>query len=95
MHRAPDHLVALERARWLAELGEAIVQAQKLSWRLGVEEGCHEARQLYAALEAARTEVDSLRRGDWAEARTEIDPQWLKRLMHESAGLKPSTSGAG
>ena len=85
MHRAPDQVVALERARWLAELAQAIAQAQKLAWRLGVAEGDNEeARELYARLEAVASEVDSLRFGGWIEVRREIDPAWLEGLIsHE------------
>ena len=86
MHRARDQAVALERARWLAELAHAIVHAQRLAWRLGVAEGdSEEARELYARLEAARCEVDSLRFGDWTDARTEVDPDWFRGLIDGSA----------
>jgi len=57
----PDHAAAVERVRWLAELGHAVAQAQKLAWRLSVAEGnLEEARQLYARLEAVRIELESL-----------------------------------
>ena len=53
-----------ERARWLAELAEAIEDAKRVAWRLGFGEGNDsEARELYAQLEAARAEVEALRRG--------------------------------
>ena len=82
MHRAPDQVVALERTRWLAELAQAIAQAQRLAWRLGVAEGdSEEARDLYARLEAVRSEVDSLRFGRWVDVGQEIDPAWLERLI--------------
>ena len=80
MLRARDQLVALERARWLTELAQAVAQAQKIVWSLGVVDGDdEEARELYARLEAVRTEVDSLRFGSWA--REEVDPRWLRSLM--------------
>jgi hypothetical protein len=69
----------LERARWLDELTNAISQAQGLAWRLD----CEEARQLYARLEAVRSEVASLRFGDWVAVRKEVDPVWLKRLLDD------------
>ena len=82
MPRVRDHLVALERSRWLADLAQAIAQAQKLAWSLGVIDGDdEEARELYARLEAVRSEVDSLRFGGWA--RTEVDAGWLESLMPE------------
>jgi hypothetical protein len=82
LHSAPDQVVALERARWLDELINAISQAQRLAWCLGVAEcDSEEARQLYARLEAVRGEVDSLRFGNWVAVRKEIDPKWLERLL--------------
>jgi hypothetical protein len=88
LHRAPDQIVALERARWLAELGEAIAQAQKLAWRLGVAEGdSEEARALYARLEVVRTEVESLRFDGWGDVRREIDPALLDSLIPDHPWL--------
>ena len=82
MHRARTQAAALDRARWLDDLDEAISQAQRLTWRLGVKDGdSEEARQLYARLEAARLEVASLRYGDWVAVRTEVDPQWLESFL--------------
>ncbi|HEX6740601.1 MAG TPA: hypothetical protein VF079_02250 [Sphingomicrobium sp.] len=57
-----------------------------MTWSLGVAEGdSEEARTLYARLEAIRGEVESLRFGDWAEIRPEIDPKWLDGLAGASA----------
>ena len=82
MQNAPDELVALERARWLDELTSAISHAQKLAVELGLSDGgCAQARELYARLEVVRSEVDSLRYGDWAATRKEIDPEWLVNLL--------------
>ena len=90
MHRAPNQAVALERARWLTELADAIDQAQKLSWRLGVAEGdSEEARMLYARLEVVRAEVDSLRFGGWIEVRGQIDIALLEQLIGDSGALAP------
>lgn len=83
MHRARNQAAARDRARWLDELAEAIAQAQRLTWRLGVLEGDNEdARLLYARLEAAHSEVESLRFGDWLDVRNEIDPKWLEGLLN-------------
>jgi hypothetical protein len=94
LHRAPNQAVALERARWLTELADAIDQAQKLAWRLGVAEGdSEEARTLYARLEAVRAEVDSLRFGGWVEVRRPIDLTWLEQLIRESDALPAPPRG--
>lgn len=82
LHRPRDSAAALERARWLAELADAIGQAQRLAWSLGVAEGdSEEARELYARLEAVRGEVDALRFGDWVPVRSEIDQNWMQSLL--------------
>ena len=90
LHRAArNQAAAVERVRWLDELAGAIAQAQRLTWRLGVLEGdCEEARTLYARLEAALEEVESLRVSDWADIRQEIDPKWLDGML--SAGTFPA-----
>jgi hypothetical protein len=94
LHRAPNQAVALERARWLTELADAIDQAQKLAWRLGVAEGdSEEARTAYARLEAVRAEVDSLRFGGWAEVRSQIDVAWLEQLIRDSDALAAPPPG--
>lgn len=95
MHRAPDQVVALERARWLAELAQAIAQAQKLAWRIGVAEGdSEEARELYARLEAVGSEVDSLRFDGWIEVRREVDPSWLEGLISDEPWLAAGEKGS-
>ena len=82
LHRARNQAAAVDRARWLDELAGAIVQAQRLTWRLGVLEGdCEEARVLYARLESVLGEVESIRLSDWAEFRQEIDPKWLDGML--------------
>ena len=82
MYRAPTHADALSTTRWLDELIQTIGQAQRLAWSLGMEDGdCEEARELYARLEAVRTEVEALRYGDWLGVRKEVDPNWLAALL--------------
>jgi len=87
LHRASNQVVALDRARWLAELEVAIAQAQKLAWQLGVAEGdCEEARSLYARLEVLHGEVQSLRFEGFGEMRREIDLAWLERHSTDDRG---------
>lgn len=53
---------AADRASWLAELAQAIDEAQRLAWRVGVTEArSSEALELYVQLEVARLEVEALR----------------------------------
>ncbi len=80
-----------ERARWLAELAKAIDEAQKLAWRLGVKEGdSTEAKELYERLEAARIEVDALRRGGFHAARSQKFPEWLDLLPWNAERIDPA-----
>ena len=75
----------VERARWLAELTEAIAEAQRLAWRLGVLEGDSEdARELYARLEGLASEVQSLRFGGWLNVRQEADLPTLEGLLPDN-----------
>ena len=75
--RSADQASAADRARWLAELAEAIDQAQRVAWALGIAEGDDlEAKELYGRLEIARVEVESLRHRRWTRHSAEIDPAW-------------------
>ena len=60
--KAPRKVLSIAaRARWLAELAQAIDEAQCLAWQLGVVEGSNaEALDLYVQLEVARAEVEAL-----------------------------------
>ena len=89
MYRARTQAAALDRARWLDELDEAVGQAQRLTWRLGVQDGdSQEARSLYARLEAIKLELESLRYGDWKEVRSELEPQWLEMFLGAANALR-------
>ena len=85
MDSLPNDFAAMHRARWLAELADSIDQAQRLAWRLGVAEGNNaEAKDLYGRLEAARVEVESLRRGAWTREPAVLPPEWMKSLFGSS-----------
>ena len=79
MHRVPKPSSASERAHWLAELAQALEQAQRLAWRLDAEAG-PEAMELYSRLEAARMEVRSLQLGRLKVAPDDHDPKWASFL---------------
>lgn len=81
-----NELSAAERARWLAELAEAIEEAQRVALRLGRAQGTSgKARELHAQLETARAEVEALRRGGWSRQEVDLPPKWLQSLV-ENAG---------
>ena len=71
---------AAARARWLAELAEALLRAQDLSWRFGQAVGqSPEAMDLYARIEAVRGEVRSLQLRPVPGRDEENDPEWTNR----------------
>ena len=77
MKRASIKTSSAERARWLSELADALDEAQKVAWRLGVSEGdSAEAKELYGRIEAAQAEVDRLRLSGSRRIREESDPDW-------------------
>ena len=77
MNRSGDRTGAAERARCLAEVALAVDQAQRLAWSLGVSQASvAEVEGLYRRLEAARIEIEALRRGAWTTRQADPDPPW-------------------
>ena len=92
MNRSTCESVAAARARWLAELAEAVEQAQRLSWLLGGAQSDNlEAMELYTRLECVRLEIEQLRRSGWARLREEFSPEWIDALLGQR-GLSRSAS---
>ena len=60
MFSVPTEVPAAERARWLAELSEALNQAQLCLLRMDLRGDYKEAYRLFLSIEAARFEVQSL-----------------------------------
>ena len=76
MYRTSEH-EANARARWLAELAEALEEAHRLAVELADERP--ESDDLAVArvrIKAVRAELEALRRAGMGEVRREIDPQW-------------------
>ena len=93
LHRARNEAAARERSRWLADLSQAVAQAQKVAWTLGVAEGDSEvARTLYARLEGIRSELESLRFGDRLGVRKQINPERIHGL--KSSDMCPDQQDA-
>ena len=81
MNRLGQRPAAAERGRWLAEIAEAVAEAQRLARSLSISKGSHaEAEDLYGQLELLRIEVEDLRRGGWGARPTRIDPIWANLL---------------
>lgn len=90
MSRMPIEISAVERSSWLAELAEALEQAQKLAWHLGVnhDRGA-DVMALYGQLEAARLEVQALRLKRGNRVRNNVDPEWPELLPWEKNHAGP------
>jgi hypothetical protein len=79
--RVPIDVFAAERARWLAELAQVLEQAQELMSRLAVADRRRgEVLDVSARLEAARAEVQALRRARLSEPPENLDPEWPRQL---------------
>jgi hypothetical protein len=76
--------VAARRARWLAELGDALDEARRLTKKLGAAEGRIEAIELYARIEAVRFEVQAMRLRRTAQ-HLKFDPEWTDLPWQQSA----------
>lgn len=75
--RVPIESCAAERAQWLAELANALEEAQRLAWHLSMSsERAAEALNLYGQLEAVRVEVQSLRLRRANGIGSNSDPDW-------------------
>lgn len=80
MNGAKEDRRAVQRARWLAELADAIDDAQLLAWRLyQAASASPEALELPARLAIVRAEIESLRRGSWRNIQHEAEPLWTGR----------------
>lgn len=89
MVQVPTEVCAAERARWLAELADALDDAQKLMWNLG--QGVFrtpEAMELYVRIETARLEIRSLRLSRRAPDQQLPDPKWSELPWERTAGSR-------
>jgi len=67
--RLGERPAAAERGRWLAELAQALGEAQRAARSLSASRGnCPESELLNTQLELLRIEVVDLRRGGWGAA---------------------------
>jgi hypothetical protein len=74
----PTEVPPAERARWLAELSDALNDAHDLVVGLELRgEQRADALELYLRIEAARLEVQSLRLSRSVQPRHEATPKWM------------------
>jgi hypothetical protein len=78
MVQVPGEGPAEQRARWLAELSEALDDARRVVKQLGAAEGQLEAVELYTRIEAIRLEIEAIRLGRRYAFREEFDPKWIE-----------------
>jgi len=77
----PTPAPAAERSRWLAELSEALGEAQRLIARLELTGEQHLlAREVHLRIEAARYEVQSLRLSRSPQPPSQSGPEWMQSL---------------
>ncbi len=80
MRKLPGDASAAERARWLAEVADALARAQVLAWQLGADGALPDALELYAQIELAAAEVRSLRLVRPQPRGGQDYPEWGKDL---------------
>ena len=79
MCSVPTEVPAADRARWLAELAEALNAAHELLQNLPFAEGeGATANELYIRIQGARLEVQSLRLSRSLNARQDSRPDWIE-----------------
>ena len=77
MFSVPTEVPAADRARWLAEVADALEQAHRLLFELELTaDSAADALELNVRIEAARLEVQSLRLSRSISPRTPPDPNW-------------------
>ena len=80
MIEMPNADSATQRARWLAELADALDDARCLVKQLAGDETRLEAIELSARIEAARFEVQTLRLKKSPSGGQGFDPEWSKDI---------------
>lgn len=71
---------AAQRARWLAELAEALDEAGTLLNKVAPSEGNREAAELRQRIETVRLEVEAMRVGRSMLVRQDLRPEWTEQV---------------
>jgi|tagenome__1003787_1003787.scaffolds.fasta_scaffold18570827_1 hypothetical protein len=86
MCSVPTEVPAVDRARWLAELSEALGRAHRLLAAMDLNDGDRKAGlELNLRIHAAQLEVQSLRLSRSLQPRTQSDPKWTRLAPWHSA----------
>jgi hypothetical protein len=78
--RVPNEDSAAKRARWLAELSEALDEACLLTSELGALEGRIEVVELCGRIEALSLEIQRMRLMRHSGGGQQFDPGWTKDI---------------
>lgn len=85
---------AAGRARWLAELAEAVDRAQLALWALAeTEQTSAKGRELYGQLESVRVEIEALRGAGNAGANQVHIGEWLELLARSARTTRTAPRG--
>jgi hypothetical protein len=76
----PNEGAAVARARWLAEVAEALEEARQVMKQLGVMAGGIEIVELYDRIDALALDVDFMRRKRASQAGEHFHPEWSKNI---------------
>jgi len=87
MEQRGDALRGAQRARWLAELSDALEAADRLFRKAGSDpRECVAAMDLYLRIQGARMQVHALRLYGHSGPPAEFNPQWTEiSPWHETA----------
>jgi len=86
MFSVPTEIPAADRARWLADLADALDRAHRLLSQMEFDVAtAGDARDLSMRIEAARFEVQSLRLSRSVTVRFEPGPNWTNLLPWPSS----------
>lgn len=78
MTGVPTDVAATQRSRWLAEISDALAEAQDLVWQLAMTGSRDvDALDLSARIESARAEAQSMRINRAARDAVQMDPEWI------------------
>ena len=86
VRRVPSEASSVERARWLAELEQALIEAQQLMWQVGLAADHPEAMELYGRIEAAFSEVQRLRLGRLPAVPESFSSEWSNPIPWSTSG---------
>ena len=80
MVRLPNEGAGAARARWLAEIAQALEEARHVIKQLGADGGRIEILDLYERIDALALDVESMRRMRSSPGREHLRPEWTQNV---------------